>query len=97
MQYKQETEKVAMMDSSYMAVPKPLSLVEDREVQRTRKILIIILGVCLVSVFWLLLYGEKKASFLLVRNLCQLVLEKNLPLLDVLHIQLLGSLCGRFG
>ncbi len=51
MQYKQEIEKVTMMDSSYMAVPKSLSLAEDREVQRTRKILIIILGVCVVSVF----------------------------------------------
>jgi hypothetical protein len=51
MQYKQETEKVATMDRSYMVVPKPLSLAEDREVQRTRKILVIILGVCLVSFF----------------------------------------------
>jgi hypothetical protein len=47
MQYNQDTDKVAMMNSSYITVPKPLLLTEDREVQRTRKILIIILGVCL--------------------------------------------------
>jgi hypothetical protein len=79
MQYKQETEKVAMMNSSYMTVTKPLSLTEDREVQRTRKILIIILGVCLVSCFdhYCMMRRKKNFSFfLLVRNLCQLVLRK---------------------
>jgi hypothetical protein len=49
MQHQPETEKVAMTNTSYMVVRKPLSLAEDHEVQRTRKILIIILGVCLVS------------------------------------------------
>jgi hypothetical protein len=65
MQYNQETEKVAMMDSSYMTVPKPLLLTEDREVQRTRKILIIILGVCLVSCFdyYCMMRRRKKFRF----------------------------------
>ncbi len=49
MQYKPETEKVAMMASPYIPVVRPLPLTEDREVQRTRKILMIIVGVFLVS------------------------------------------------
>jgi hypothetical protein len=49
MQYKPENEKVAMVAGPYTPVIRPLSLTEDREVQRTRKILMIILGVCLVS------------------------------------------------
>jgi hypothetical protein len=51
MQYKPETEKVAMVAGPYQPVVRPLSLAEDREVQRTRKIFMIILGVCLVSFF----------------------------------------------
>ena len=54
MQYQAETEKVAMMDARDMATlhvvtPRPLLLTEDRDIQRTRKILLIILGVCFVS------------------------------------------------
>jgi len=49
MQYKPETEKVAMTGTAYIPVPQPLSLAEDHQVQRTRKILMIILGVLLVS------------------------------------------------
>ncbi len=49
MQYKPETEKVAMMGNSYMPVLRPISLAEDHEVQRTRKIFMIIMGVFLVS------------------------------------------------
>ncbi|CAF4243644.1 unnamed protein product, partial [Rotaria sordida] len=47
MQYKQEGEKVGMINTSWIPVSKPLSSTEDPEVQRTRKILLIILGVCL--------------------------------------------------
>ncbi|UJR07532.1 hypothetical protein I4U23_011820 [Adineta vaga] len=47
MQYKPETEKVAMMDPSDPVTIRPLSLKYNVEIQRTRKILLIILGVCL--------------------------------------------------
>ncbi len=50
MQYKPETEKVAMMGNAYIPVLRPLLLTEDPQVQRTRQILMIILGVCLVSI-----------------------------------------------
>jgi hypothetical protein len=51
MQYKSETEKVATMATPYMPVPQATSPNDDPQIQRTRKILIIILGVCLVSIF----------------------------------------------
>ena len=49
MHYQPEVEKVAMMNVPNMVAPIPLLLTENPEVQRTRKILLIILGVCLVS------------------------------------------------
>jgi hypothetical protein len=100
MQYNQETEKVAMMNSSYMTVPKPLSLTEDHEVQRTRKILIIILGVFLVSCFDYYCMMRRKKIFVFSfgsKPLPTSSWKKNLPLLDVIHIELLGSFCASFG
>ncbi|CAF3771104.1 unnamed protein product [Rotaria sp. Silwood1] len=44
MQYKQGSEKVDMINTSYIPVSRPLSLTEDPEIQRTRKILLIILS-----------------------------------------------------
>ena len=67
MQYNPESEKVAMMGSSYTPVPKPLSRAEDPQIQRTRKMFMIIVGVCLVSfVFFRLLFDDdnKKLCFL---------------------------------
>ncbi len=50
MQYRQNIEEIAMMSTPYIVVSKPLSLAEVAEVQRTRKILTIILIVaCSVS------------------------------------------------
>ncbi len=49
MQHKPENEKMVMMTGPYMAAPRPLLLTEEHQVQRTRKVLLIILGVCLVS------------------------------------------------
>ena len=49
MQYKPDTEKMIMMNNPNMLAQRPLSLDEDRNVQHTRKILIIILGVLVVS------------------------------------------------
>jgi hypothetical protein len=49
MQYKPENEKMVMMNGPYTDAPRPLLLTEDHQVQRTRKVLIIILGVLLVS------------------------------------------------
>jgi hypothetical protein len=53
MQYKSETEKVAPMVTSYIPVSQGMAPANDPQIQRTRKILIIILGVCLVSAFFL--------------------------------------------
>ncbi|CAF1037383.1 unnamed protein product [Adineta steineri] len=48
MQYKPETKNMVTMNPAYiLTIPKELSLTENYEIQRTRKILIIILGVCL--------------------------------------------------
>ncbi|CAF1394666.1 unnamed protein product [Adineta ricciae] len=47
MQYKEDVEKVAMMNSPTLLSPRPLGLKDNDEVQRTRKFLLIILGVCL--------------------------------------------------
>ncbi|CAF0997331.1 unnamed protein product [Rotaria sordida] len=47
MQYEQGSEKVDMINTPYIPVSRPLLLNEDPEIRRTRKILIIILGVCL--------------------------------------------------
>ena len=52
MQYKQENEKVVMMPINGAYVPTRISLAEDPEIRRTRKILIIILSIFLVSVFF---------------------------------------------
>ncbi|CAF1181142.1 unnamed protein product [Rotaria sordida] len=46
MQYKQGSETVDMINTPYILVSRPLSSNEDPEVQRTRKIFLIILGVC---------------------------------------------------
>ncbi|CAM2726260.1 unnamed protein product [Rotaria socialis] len=47
MQYAQGSEKVVLTTSPYMPVSQPLSLNEDPEIRRTRKVLLIIVGVCL--------------------------------------------------
>ncbi|CAF1500109.1 unnamed protein product [Adineta steineri] len=48
MQYKPETKNMVTMNPAYiLTIPKELSLTENYEIQRTRKILLIILGVCL--------------------------------------------------
>ncbi|CAF3565778.1 unnamed protein product [Rotaria sp. Silwood1] len=47
MRFEQGSEKVGMINTSSIPVSKPLSVIEDPEIQRTRKILLIILGVCL--------------------------------------------------
>jgi hypothetical protein len=49
MQYKADTEKMIMVNNPNMPAQRPLSLDEDRNVQHTRKILLIILGVLVVS------------------------------------------------
>lgn len=51
MDNKYETQKVPMMGTVYTVIPPPLPLTENVEVQKTRKTLIIILGVLLVSIF----------------------------------------------
>ena len=52
MQYKAENEKVLMMSPLYTPRVNRMSFKDDPQIQRTRKTLIIILGVCLVSSFW---------------------------------------------
>ncbi|CAF1316318.1 unnamed protein product [Adineta steineri] len=48
MQFKPETKNMVTMNPAYiLTIPKELSLTENYEIQRTRKILLIILGVCL--------------------------------------------------
>ncbi|CAF0907571.1 unnamed protein product [Rotaria sordida] len=47
MQYKQGNEKVYMMDGYNQPLSKLFPFNQDPEIQRTRKILLIILGVCL--------------------------------------------------
>jgi hypothetical protein len=49
MQYKPEAEKVAMMGAPYTLGVQSVPLADDPQVQRTRKIFMIIVGVCLVS------------------------------------------------
>jgi hypothetical protein len=51
MQYKSETEHAPTMATPYTYVPQLRSPANDQQIQRTRKILIIILSVLLVSVF----------------------------------------------
>jgi hypothetical protein len=58
MQYKPETDKVAMMAIPYTPVIQSISPTDDPQIQRTRRILSIILGICLVNSF-----GGKKNSF----------------------------------
>jgi hypothetical protein len=48
MEYKSETAYAPTVATAYTPVPQPAN---DQQIQRTRKILIIILGVLLVSVF----------------------------------------------
>jgi len=50
MQYQPGSEKIAMTNTAYTPVTQPLSLAHDPQIQRTRKIFIIILGVGLVSI-----------------------------------------------
>jgi len=59
MQYKPETDKVAMMAIPYTPVIQSISPIDDPQIQRTRRILSIILGICLVNSF-----GKKKQFFL---------------------------------
>ena len=49
MQYNTENEKVFVGNTSYSPLPNRSLLTHDPQVKRTRKILIVILGVCLVS------------------------------------------------
>jgi len=49
MQYKPENKNMVMMNGPYNDAPRPLFSTEIHQVQRTRKVLIIILGVLLVS------------------------------------------------
>jgi hypothetical protein len=51
MQNTSETEKETMMATSYTSVPQLRSLADDPEIRRTRKNLLIILGILIVSVF----------------------------------------------
>ncbi len=82
MQYRQNIEEIVMMSTPYIVVSKPLSLAEVAEVQRTRRILTIILIVLyLVSL-------SRKQDFVVV------VLIQNCLFL-ILYIKLLG-LCGAF-
>ncbi len=52
MQYKPKNERVAMINARDISVPTPLLLVEDPQIRRTRQALMVILGVCLVSIFY---------------------------------------------
>ncbi len=67
MQYQPETEKVFMMNNPCTPAFRPVPLTEDHEVQRTRKILMIILTVLLVSFCFIEIYiyisGEQYSSF----------------------------------
>ena len=54
MQYKSETEKLAPPTAYYIPVSQALSPANDPQIQRTRKILIILLAISLVSIFFLL-------------------------------------------
>jgi len=49
MHNKPEKEVVSMMGDVYVSPPRLLPLNEDLHIQRTRKIFMIMLGVCLVS------------------------------------------------
>jgi hypothetical protein len=49
MQHEPETEQKAMMGIPYTLTPKPLSLTKNPQVQKTRKILMILIGASLVS------------------------------------------------
>ncbi len=51
MQHKSKVEKAQMMDDSFMFVPEQLSMDEDRQIQRIRKIFIIIVVILFVSFF----------------------------------------------
>ncbi len=52
MQNEPATEQAAMMSIPYTPSPKPLSLTTDPEVQRTRKILMILIGASFVSFYF---------------------------------------------
>jgi hypothetical protein len=52
MQYKSESEKVAPTSALYIPVSQAIPSAKDPQIQRTRKILVILLGVCLVSVLF---------------------------------------------
>ncbi|CAF3127706.1 unnamed protein product [Rotaria socialis] len=48
MRYAQDNDKVLLIDSPYMPASQPLSLTDDPEIRRTRKILLILLSGILV-------------------------------------------------
>jgi hypothetical protein len=52
MQYQPGAEKVAMMGGPYVLTSRPLTLAEDPQVQRARKVLLIMFGICLVSFYY---------------------------------------------
>ena len=51
MQYEQGAEKVAMASGAYNPATRLLTLYEDPHIQRPRKILLIMLGICLVGFY----------------------------------------------
>ncbi|CAF3859075.1 unnamed protein product [Rotaria magnacalcarata] len=48
MQYEERSGKAILMASPYTSISHTVALTEDREIRRTRKIVLIIVGVCLV-------------------------------------------------
>ncbi len=52
MQYEPGTEKVAMMSGPNNPISRPLTVTENPQLQRSRKILLVMLGICLVSFYY---------------------------------------------
>lgn len=50
MEYEQVNEKVAVTSIGYIPISRPLQMTQDSEIRRTRKGLVIILSILLVSV-----------------------------------------------
>ncbi len=66
MQYESGTEKVATICGNLTPTVKPLSPSDDSQIKRTRKILMIILGICFVSLYWIceLLLGNNEKQLM---------------------------------
>jgi hypothetical protein len=52
MRYEPGTEKVAMMGGQYTTTIQPVMLTEDPQLKRSRKVLMIMLSICLVSFYY---------------------------------------------